>query len=329
MEQLEKSLTEADIRRVIYDTLRNYHGGGGILHGGTIRGNTNAQDINLGQRNISLKAGGDIQAALTELQTSGGIIRLEAGTYALTKNLTIYSGIKILGQKESSTIINFSGSVGFVATGTSVYTTGTITSITSGVNVTGDSTSWLTNVTAGTSQLFLQNRWYTIAAVTSDTTLVLSEGYVGNATLPGAAYRIVTPIRDIDFEELTIKGSAGTAISGTDVRNWTFRNVTMPLNNVAISLTNASEVEGSTLIVASSTSDGIQLTNAGFCNFVSTSSSGNGGNGWTLNNCEVMPIYFSSGGANTSDGFNLTSCKKVGLIVASEGNGSQGIELVS
>ena len=282
------------------------------------------------QTEMAVYPGEDIQKAIDRLNSiTGGTLYFREGTHLISKNLIGYSGLRMKGDPESTTILDFQeGAYNLSFTGTSVYTTGTITSIASSVNVTGSGTLWLANASAG-MQLFIANRWYKIAAVTGDTTLVLSEGYAGNATLPGSAYRIAYPIIDVDFEDLTIQNSGGTSIVGTDFRNWTFKNTTLTSSNVGMLLTNGSETTSDSCIITAHTSDGVQLTNCGFLDLESTTSAGNGRHGWKLTNCETVPITISGASANTVDGVNLTDCKRILLQVAAEGNGEQGIECVS
>src|SRR3989304_5236147 len=170
---------------------------------------------------VRIVEGDNIQKAIDAVKESGGgVVFLRAGTYIVNEALVGYSYVDIEGENMSSTIIDFnSTSANLSFTGTDIYTTGTITSITSGVNVTGSGTAWLANVTTD-HQIFIGNTWYKIAAVTGDTTLILAEGYQGNASLPGAAYRAVKIIKDVSISELTFKSSTGTGIVGTDVRNF-------------------------------------------------------------------------------------------------------------
>lgn len=273
---------------------------------------------------------GDIQRAIDKVsREGGGTVFIRNGTYQETDNITLKSAVSLVGEKESTTIIDFnslSKSVTFQDTG--VYTTGTIASITSGVMVTGSGTSWLANVSAG-QYLFLQNRHYLIAAVTSDTTLILSEGYIGNATLPGAAYRISTILRDIDIRELTIKNSAADGIAVQGARNFIMENVQIQSNNIGIDFDNVTEFRADNTFVITSTSDGIQLASCGFFNLNGMASISNGGNGWTLSSCETVPLNFCAANGNTGDGINVTGCTKCLFSVEATGNGGQGIQFVS
>lgn len=59
---------------------------------------------------ITLAPGGDIQAAIDTLTPTGGIIYLQAGTYTLTADLELVTGISIIGAGVETTIIDCNGS---------------------------------------------------------------------------------------------------------------------------------------------------------------------------------------------------------------------------
>lgn len=278
---------------------------------------------------ITVDASSSIQTAIDKLhQLGGGIINLLAGTY-YSGPLIGYSSIEIHGISPSATIIDFgSTSANLSFTGTNVYTTGTITSITSGVNVTGSGTSWLTNVTAGQS-LFIGTRWYLIAAVTGNTTLVLAESYADSVTMPGASYRIATPVKDFKIENLSMQHSTGTALVATDCRKYNINDVLLYSNNVGYAATNVSEQAVNQLVSVANTSDGVQWTNLGLSQVSSLNVIGNGGNGLTMSNVKTVEMNPVAADSNTGDGIHMTTVVNVSLLVEASGNGGQGIELVS
>ena len=228
---------------------------------------------------------------------------------------------------QASTVIDFNNTAAnFVAAGTSIYTTGTIT-VASGTSITGSGTSWLANVTAG-QHLFLGTRWYLIAAVTSDTALVLAEGYGDNVTLP-STYRIATPIQGVYLEGMTIKNSTGTALAFTDFRKLVIDDVLLLDNNKGFVFTNFGEVNAQRFNIVSNTSNGGELTNGGLSDWESINPVSNGGHGVALNNVKNMTIFPTSSTANTSDGYNITTGVNLYLFGEFSGNGGQGIECVS
>lgn len=310
--------------------------GGAIIapSGAPFKGNASVIPSKFSQSGINQVAvgiGNSIQDAINAMHSAGGgKVFLGAGTHIVTTPLAGYTGVDIEGENQSTTIIDFnSTSANLSFAGTDVYTTGTITSISGGVNVTGSSTSWLTNVTTD-HQIFIGNTWYKIAVVLTDTTLTLAEGYQGNATLPGAAYRAAKIQRDVDIKDITLKSSTGTALVATDCRNFSLKNVKLDTNNKGFVFTNVSEFISEQILSVSNTSNGGELTNTRLCNLYNLATPGNGGHGFVLNNVETGVIMESSSNSNTSDGYNLTSCSNLVMSpVEASSNGGQGVELVS
>lgn len=289
-----------------------------------------SHNISIERQTVTVTSNDELQSAINALEKiGGGILALKSGTYIITEELKGISSIQIIGENKSSTIIDFKSTAAKLSfTGTSIYSTGTITSITSGVNVTGSGTSWLSNLTTD-HQFFIAQRWYKIAAITSDTTLILAEGYAGGATFPGASYRAAILKKDIEIKELTFKNSTGNALDLDDCRDIFFEDVSIESNNVGLTADYCSEFVGDGVIIVSSTGNGANLTQCGFTNFTSFSTPSNGGHGVVLNNCRVCTFNRSSSSANTTDGYNITSCSDILLEIEVSSNGGQGIELVS
>lgn len=291
-------------------------------------GTAEFRNINIGTNILSIDSTGSITDSIRQLEdVGGGTINLQRGTYIVNTTITGLNAVRIIGEDAASTIINFTGSAGISFAGTNVYSTGTITSITSGVNVTGSGTSWLANVTAG-QHLFLGTRWYKIAAVTGNTTLVLAEGYGDNVTLP-SAYRIATVIRGAELKNLTLTGSSGTAISFTDARQCDIDNVICYANNKGMVLTNVSEFAATQFIAVSNTSNGCELTNCGLFDWGSINLISNGGAGMVMNNVKDALISPGIAAGNTGDGYNITTGVNLTLLLDSSGNGGQGVELAA
>lgn len=308
--------------------------GGSISIGGQAVVNTDGSSefLNtlIGRQQVTVDNTANLNTVLSDLSSAGGgILYLKAGTYTLSSALTYYSNITIRGISQNATILDFNNTgVGIVAAGSSVYTTGTLTSITGGVNVTGFGTSWLANVTPG-QQLFLNNRWHVIAAVNSDTSITLAESYGGPTVTAGTSYRIASPMVNIALEQLTVKNATGDGFNIDDVREVELSNLLFLDCNVGFTMTNTSEITTNIVTTASCTSDGYQLTNVGFGGLTTLSSAGNGGNGATINDMNTIFVSTSSCAANTGDGYNLTDVSNSAFIVEASANGGQGIELVS
>ena len=289
--------------------------------------------VNIGSEIINLSAGQSVKEAVELLNAiDGGIINLGVGTFVMPAlSVEIKKPILINGISPAQTIIDFNDTAGkFVAKGTNVYTTGTITSITGGINVTGSGTSWLANVTPLVSQFFLNGVWHSIAAVTSNTALVLAEGYVGSTVGAGTAYRIATPITDIRIQNLAIKNSTGSAIDLDDVRFITFSNLLLQDNNIGIDATYFSEFIRERITIVSSTSHGAKYSNGGRSSSIYENSISSGGHGFLIEDCDLVSWAYSDAVANTTDGYHLKDCNDVQLSpVGARNNGGQGIEMES
>src|SRR5258708_38975104 len=141
-------------------------------------------------------------------------------------------------------------------------------------------------------QIFINNRWYIIVNVVDATHLTLATGYADGATFAGT-YRIATPIKNVTLTGMTIKNSTLTALVGTDVRDLNLNNVVFVSNNKGFSLTNLMNIGANQVTSASSTSNGFELTNGSFCNFLQVAAVSNGGAGAALFNNKTSSFFFS------------------------------------
>ena len=87
-------------------------------------------DVDLGSRRVTLSVGESLTDAIQKMSGTGGILYLKAGSYTIDENIPLIDSLQIEGENTNTTILNFSGGAGFVASGIDVYTTGTILSIT-------------------------------------------------------------------------------------------------------------------------------------------------------------------------------------------------------
>lgn len=291
-------------------------------------GNLTLKNLTLSGISKMVAPGDDLQAVINAVYTSGGgTVLLKTGTYTQKTSLVGYSSVSLQGVSPSATVIAFEGPANLSFTGTEVYTTGTITSIIGGVAVTGSGTAWLTKARAG-QYLFIGTRHYKIAAVTSDTTLILAEGYTDDVTMPGAIYRITTPIIDVKLSNFSVQSSTGTGIVFTDALQITFDNVLSVLNNKGFVFTNVSRLNLQRTLAGANTSNGFEMTNCGQCEWRSVNSTTNGGHNFVFNNIKTIAALLSAVAA-TSDGFNCTDMDQVNFICEASGNGGQGMEMVS
>lgn len=271
----------------------------------------------------------DIQTNLDALNAAGGgTLYLTAGTWMVGTTINGYSSTAIVGVSPSASIIDFNSTAAHLSyAGTNVYSTGTISSITGGVNITGTGTSWLANVHAG-QMLFLGTRWYTIAAVLTDTTLTLAESYGDNVSLP-SSYRIATVIQNIAISNVGLTGSTGTALTLNDCRFVETSSIVIYGNNKGVVATNVSEIDSDRFASTGNTSNGAELTNVGLSNIANLNAIGNGGHGVVISNVETISIQPFAVSSNTGDGMNITSAIDLTLFGQASGNGANGIQLVA
>lgn len=291
---------------------------------------TRSFQSSIGKSGVNVNLGSQLQSGLNTVNIQGGgAVHLRAGTYAVKATLNGFSETEIAGDAAGTTIMDFgAANIGLAFTGTSAYTTGTISAISAnGITVTGSGTSWLANVTTS-HQLFIGTRWYKIAAITGNTTIILSEAYSDNLTLP-QNYRALIPIQDLIFRDLTFQNSTGTLITFNDCRDISFINCRFLTSVVGLSFTNCSEMQTNNLIVAGNSSDGVQMTNVGLCDFTSLETIGNGGNGVTLSNLKTAFFLACASDANAGSGISGTTVVDCAFKYECRSNGGKGIELVS
>lgn len=310
---------------VVYNPIENSLNAAQILSGG----NLTLKTLNIGGLVRQVAPGDDIQAAVDAVsREGGGTIQLIAEEYPLLAPINIKPRVNLVGVRPDVTVLNFLGSAGNVTVfGEQAYTTGTITGIASNVIVTGSGTAWLANVKAG-MHLFLGTRWYEIASVLSDTSLILAEGYGDNVSF-ASTYRIAFPNLNTTMRDFSIKNSSVTGLEVKDTRKITIDNIFCQDNNIGASFTNVSEANVEKFLAVSNTSHGFSLNNFGFFDWESVNSISSGGAGYLVNNAKSGSFFACTSNANTADGFNLTTVDDIAFSVGAESNGGEGIEFVS
>jgi len=285
-------------------------------------------NIGIGTRKMTVATTDDIQKALDSLEEAGGgTLELQSGTYLPSSDIYIPNSTRILGANRDITLLKMNG-FQFIAKGINIYTDGTISSVGGGgVVVTGSSTSWLANAD-DTKHIFIDNRWYKIAAVTGNTTIILAEPYKDAATFSGN-YRIANISKDIILDSLTIKDSTTTALVAQDISSFRMDNVLFLSNNKGFTITNYSFATAQTVTIANSTSNGYEITNGQFFNGFEFGAFSNGGHGGVLNTAIRGGYSLCAHSGNTGDGINMTDVDFYDFKIALIGNGGQGMEMVS
>lgn len=323
-------------------TANSFHvdSAGNAWWGSTAIGNSKAKvlstgiatflDVNLNERIKIIGPTEDIQDAIDDLGTDGGTLHLTSGVYTLSNDIVLNSSTRLEGDSFKNTILNFNGGAYSIKIiGDTPYTTGTITSITSGINVTGSGTSWSTNVTAG-QHLFLGTRWYKIGSVTDDTHLVLAEGYGDSLSMPGLAYQICDVIQDSALSNLTVTGSTNSGIYLTRSREIEIEDVyTVGNGNDGVTILDTMAITTNRFYCVANARDGFNITNSGYGDWTSIPSIGNGRYGFYINNIKTIPMTSSAASANADSGFFITNSQDFYMIAEAQGNGVCGIEFDS
>ena len=150
----------------------------------------------------------DIQQAIDYTSLlGGGIVFIKNGTYLPTADITVPSNIHIQGESMDGVIIDFNGGTfQFLAEGSGNDSpSGTIAINEDSGTIDGTSTAFLTEVEAG-QYIRINDAWYEVSSITDDTHLNLVITYRGHSQT-GLSYDIMTPLKNIEVDTLSIKGS--------------------------------------------------------------------------------------------------------------------------
>ena len=163
------------------------------------------EKLNIGTRVHSVAPGDDLQAAIDDLAEDGnGILHLQAGTFDITSNITIPSGINLQGTG-TATILDFGGGAfQLQVIGTDAYTTGTITIANGDTTVVGSSTAWGEGLVG--EYIFLQDLWYEITAFTDTTHITIAVPYAGT-DLSASVYTAAEIVSSVEISGMTLQNS--------------------------------------------------------------------------------------------------------------------------
>src|SRR3990167_3980249 len=303
--------------------------------------------LNKGTGVHSVAPGDDLQEAIDDLAEDGtGILHLQAGTFTLTSDITIPSGINLQGTG-TSTIIDFDNEAyQFQIVGTDVYTTGTISITPGSTAVVGGSTVFYSGMIG--EHILLQDNWYEIVAVTDDTHLTIISPYFGT-TLSSATYVISTIVDGVEISGMTIKNSGTASIKiqyCLDVRieDVIFLTNTSPidaddssglqiLNSRAFGNTTAftfNNIHNTTWLNSGSfgcAGNGLELTSVRNCAFDVFAFEGNGGKGMVLTDVDNTGFDNFSVRGNVGIGVELVSGCTLGMSIGEISyNGSDGVK---
>lgn len=274
---------------------------------------------------------GNIQEAIDIVGShGGGEVHLDAGTFELTEGLNIPSNVALVGQGIGVTILNLSAETAIQAHGTNVYSIGTITSVVGGTAVTGSGTSWLANVVAG-YQIWLNNRWHIIAAVTGNTTLVLAEAYTGPPISAGTAYVTANVVSNVKFQGFTVQQSSQdtSIVDFSYCRGASIKEVLGYGGDVNFLLFYVSVGYLSQVISASSSAYGFKFLNCGLFTVNDCPALSSLNTGFYISNMNVCDFDSCISEGNTIDGVYIDNSTNTFLNISSSQNNGMGYKLNS
>lgn len=295
--------------------------GNAEFNDGTFRGT-----FNIGGTTITINNTQDIQTNLDTISTAGGgTLWLQPGTYTLTADISIPSGVILQGVSRDGVIINCNSSYAVKILGTNVYSTGTVTINNGDTTVVGSGTTW-TSAMVG-RYILLDGLWYEITARTDNTHITITT-YQG-VNLSGSAYVLADTNFSAKIKDITITGATGSGL----VIQYAMEPI---INNLVIyGCGTGIEMDYVTYpkLEVTSNENGVNLNMnfvEGFFVDYSDLSYSTSGNGVTMTDTRNSTFFNSSVNDNTGDGINMTTCSKISFISFDiSGNGGQGVELVS
>lgn len=279
---------------------------------------------------LSIGPNDDVQEAIDDIASDGGgTVYLNPGTYTLADDLTIPSGVSLVGASGLTTILDFDGNAkSIVIEGSDPYDTGTITVDNGDTTITGSSTMWDGVVTPGQS-ILISGIWYPITAVNTDTELEIAFPFA-TTDVAGESYVIATIVSEVTLNNLTVQNSTGApAISVRYTTEVDIINVATQLCDIGFKLYDSNQAS---IINSDSSFNGIgyDLKNTHFFVLRDTGAVSSTTNGLQMDGCtNAAPdalFFFNSGG----NGIQLTNCSNSSFMgVLSSNNGDNGWEFVS
>jgi len=300
-----------------------------IIRGGIQTEGLTPRRIDTTGTDYFVQLGDNIQDAINFVNSQGGgRITLSNGTHSPGADLTLYSGIYLVGQNTQDTIIDFgSAAYSIKVWGSNAYSTGTVSVTIGGTAVTGSGTTW-TAAMVGRS-IFLSGSWYPITAVTDTTHLTIGLNYA-RATLSGASYMIATTIDDVQMDHFTVQNATGAAV---DMRysNWTFEKEMQIISCGTGIYSNYASPHTIDTVRCVACGKSLDLNNTWdtvveFCGSVITTV----GAGFNFTNCSNISIFSNYIAGSATNGVSVTNGDNINFSAnTSENNTAIGYEMVS
>ena len=283
--------------------------------------------FSIGGTQVTIDNQEDLQTELNNISTEGGgTLFLKAGTYTLTADISIPSGVTLEGASRDGVIIDCNSSYAVKIAGTNPYTTGTISATNGDATITGSGTTW-TSAMAG-RYILVDGFYYEIDSVTDTTHLELTYAFDGS-NQSGAGYAIA----DVNFvtglKDVTVTNATGSAVVVQYANEPTIDNVYVDASGTGFDIDYS--VYPKLEFVATECGVGCDFNYMfGFKIDFSEASFTDTGAGMIFTNCADATVFDSTSFSNTGDGMTFTDCNDITLVsISLNDNGGQGVELVS
>lgn len=297
--------------------------GNAEFNDGTFRGT-----FNIGGTTITINNTEDIQTNLDIISTAGGgTLYLQNGTYTLTSDISIPSGVALQGVSRDGVIINCNSSYAVKIAGTNVYSTGTVTINNGATALVGSGTTWTSDMVG--RYVNLDGLWYEITAFT-DTTHLTIDTYEGD-NLAGSAYVLASTNFTSYLSKLTITGATSSAVIIQYAQEPYLFDLSIYGNGTGIDSDYTTYLQMNTI---NCNSNGVNLDmnfTEGFYIDWSDFSTSTTGAGVVMTNYTRNATFFNTSVAdNTGNGISVTLGSKIAFISLDiSGNGGKGIEFIA
>lgn len=227
---------------------------------------------------VATDGSGDYLKPSAAFAAGATTVYVRAGTYVEFTDVVIPNYGVMVGETVAPVVLYFAGPFGVRVDGSGGVkeTAGTISVVSGSATVTGTGSSF-TNVPPGCFILLDQN-YYQVAAISSDTSLTLADAYQGRA-LVDHEFVMQPMYTGINVSNLIIYNSAATGLYLRAIRSSVFNVVGCMMCNVGLEMVDASTNAFTTVNCFDNTTHGVVLTNTYSVGFVNGEMYNNGANG--------------------------------------------------
>ena len=303
------------------------------------------------QNVISLRPGADIQQAIdTVYNIGGGKVVLLSGTHERTSDINVLPNVVVEGETSETTVDFMNTDSGFIIAGTPHSYTGTIAVTNGSKTVTGTTTSFDGDLIG--LGVFIDGSWNYVGSVESATSLTLESDYSGptqsGLTLVVADVNNYSTVRKLIITNSNTAGIDASYCYSPLLFEIYIYNSTIGINcnyvefcfidnmnvfdsGIGCVFTETYSCSVRTFLIANTTGDGIQWTNAGDSTLLDFGIVGCSGNGLTLTNCDALTCVSFTVADNTGHGIELISTSDDNQFTGGKvnRNGGDGMKLTA